>query len=64
MASFASRSSSNRLYTSSSDSPCHLLTKSEEGTEENVPSASVATASAKKDYSLVSQDAYKMSSKI
>mmetsp|Transcript_4290 Transcript_4290/g.5123 ORF Transcript_4290/g.5123 Transcript_4290/m.5123 type:complete len:210 (+) Transcript_4290:675-1304(+) len=44
-----SRANSNKLRTSRSDSPCHLETRSEEDTEKNVESASVATAFAKYD---------------
>ena len=42
--------SSKRLLTSSSLSPCHLLTRSDEETEKNVECASVATALARYDF--------------
>mmetsp|Transcript_47027 Transcript_47027/g.124591 ORF Transcript_47027/g.124591 Transcript_47027/m.124591 type:complete len:342 (-) Transcript_47027:41-1066(-) len=45
-----SRADSNRPRTKRSDSPIHLLTKSEEEMEKNVESASVAQALAKKDF--------------
>mmetsp|Transcript_11900 Transcript_11900/g.17856 ORF Transcript_11900/g.17856 Transcript_11900/m.17856 type:complete len:202 (+) Transcript_11900:508-1113(+) len=41
---------SKRFLTSFSLSPCHLLTRSEEETEKNVESASVATAFARYDF--------------
>lgn len=45
---FFSRANSNNYLTSLSDSPCHLLTRSEEETEKKVLSHSVAQAFAKK----------------
>lgn len=46
---FFSRAISKRFLTRRSDSPCHLLTRSEEDTEKNVLSHSVAQAFARKD---------------
>jgi hypothetical protein len=45
---FFSLASSNSYLTSLSDSPCHLLTKSDEEIEKNVLSHSVAQALARK----------------
>ena len=49
MAGLFSRAMSNSVFTSRSDSPCHLDTRSEEETEKKVPFASVATALARYD---------------
>jgi hypothetical protein len=46
---FLARASSKSYLTSLSDSPCHLLTRSDEDTEKKVLSHSVAQALAKKD---------------
>ena len=50
MAGVFSRAISNKFFTSFSDSPNHLLTKSADETEKKVESASVATAFAKYDF--------------
>ena len=47
---FRSRAISNRFFTSFSLSPCHLEMRSDDDTEKNVESASVATALASSDF--------------